>query len=118
MRISVYVLALIFFASGMAKLLSLQFEVDAFARWQYPIYFMYLVGVVEIIGAIGLLIPRFSALASLCLAGFMLGAVGTHFVHREWVMLVVASVIALVALWQGWSGRDVVAQLFSRGKPK
>ena len=117
-RISSYVLAIIFFASGVAKLLSLQFEVEAFTRWGYPISFMYFTGVIEVIGAVGLLIPRVSALASLCLAGFMLGAIGTHLAHKEWPMLAVAVSITLIALWRGWSDRAEVTQLLRSLWPK
>ncbi len=110
-RISSYILALIFFASGGAKLLSLPFEVDAFLRWGYPREFMYFTGIVEIIGAFGLLIPRLSSLSSLCLGGLMLGAIGTHLVHNEWLMLAVASFIAVAAFWRAWSGREEINQL-------
>lgn len=110
-RISSYILALIFFASGGAKLLSLPFEVEAFVRWGYPITFMYFTGIVEVSGAVGLLITRLSSLASLCLAVLMLGAIGTHLAHKEWLMLAVASSIAIAAFWRGWSGRGEVNQL-------
>jgi putative oxidoreductase len=110
-RISSYILALIFFASGGAKLLSLPFEVDAFLRWGYPREFMYFTGIVEIIGAFGLLILRLSSLSSLCLGGLMLGAIGTHLVHNEWLMLAVASFIAVAAFWRAWSGREEINQL-------
>jgi|TARA_B110000238_G_C15872892_1_gene330085 uncharacterized membrane protein YphA (DoxX/SURF4 family) len=110
-RISSYIIALIFFASGGAKLLSLPFEVEAFVRWGYPIEFMYFTGIIEVFGAIGLIIRRLSSLASLCLAALMLGAIGTHIVYKEWLMLAVASSIALVVFWRGWSGREEVNQL-------
>ncbi|WP_290888147.1 DoxX family protein [Arenimonas sp.] len=113
-RIAVYTLALVFAASGIAKLLSLPFEVEAFARWGYPPYFMYLTGVLEVAGAIGLLVRRVSALAALCLAGLMLGAIATHLVHREWAMLVLASGIAALAAWRGWSGRGEIRSLPGR----
>ncbi|MEW6997456.1 DoxX family protein [Colwelliaceae bacterium BS250] len=116
-RISSYIIALIFFASGGAKLLSLPFEVEAFARWGYPIEFMYFTGVVEFVGAIGLLIPRLSSFASLCLAVLMLGAIGTHIVHKEWLMLAVASAIALAAFWRAWFGRAEVKQLLITLRP-
>ncbi|MFT5813822.1 MAG: putative oxidoreductase [Psychroserpens sp.] len=106
-----YIIALIFFASSGAKLLSLPFEVEAFARWGYPIEFMYFTGVVEFVGAIGLLIPRLSSFASLCLAVLMLGAIGTHIIHKEWLMLAVASVIALAAFLRAWFGQTEVKQL-------
>ncbi|MFQ3210466.1 MAG: putative oxidoreductase [Colwellia sp.] len=116
-RISSYIIALIFFASGGAKLLSLPFEVEAFARWGYPIEFMYFTGVVEFVGAIGLLIPRLSSFASLCLAMLMLGAIATHLIHKEWLMLTVASAITLAAFWRAWSGRAEVKQLLITLRP-
>jgi len=113
-RIASYILALIFAVSGVAKLLSLPFEVEAFARWGYPPAFMYFTGVLEVAGAIGLLIPKLSALASLCLAALMLGAIGTHIIHGEWPMLAIATVIALLAVWRGWSDRAEILELTSR----
>lgn len=113
-RIASYLLAFIFAASGGAKLLALPFEVEAFARWGYSPNFMYFIGVLEIAGAIGLLIPRLSALASLCLAALMLGAIGTHLTHGEWPMFVVASAIAALATWRGWSGRAEILLLLIR----
>ncbi|KGJ86772.1 DoxX family protein [Colwellia psychrerythraea] len=117
-RILSYILALIFFASGCAKLLSLPFEVEAFVRWGYPSTFMYFTGIVEVFGALGLLITRLSSLSSLCLGGLMLGAIGTHLVHKEWLMLAVASSIALAAFWRAWSGRGEINQLLINLCPK
>lgn len=68
-------LALIFVASGLAKLASLEFELVAFERWGYPIWFMYLIGTIEVVGGIGLIIQRFSAAAGAALALMMIGAV-------------------------------------------
>ncbi|MBY6190680.1 DoxX family protein [Microbulbifer agarilyticus] len=110
-RIVSYVLALIFATSGGAKLLSLPFEVEAFERWGYSPVFMYTIGILEVIGAIGLLAPRVSALASFCLALLMLGAITTHLIHGEWPMLVVAVAIAFAAGCRGWSGRADIRNL-------
>ena len=112
-RILCYILALIFFASGGAKLLSLPFEVEAFARWGYSIEFMYFTGVIELVGAVGLLLPRLSSFTSLCLGGLMLGAIATHLAHNEWLMFSVASAIAVAAFWRGWSGREEIRQLIT-----
>lgn len=103
-RIVTYILALIFFASGMAKLFALPFEIAAFERWGYSMTFMYLVGVIEVAGGIVLLISRFSAIVSLALAAFMLGAIATHLIHQEWPMLAFATAITLAAAWRGWVG--------------
>ncbi|MFN2350286.1 MAG: DoxX family protein [Thioalkalivibrio sp.] len=109
-RIVSWVLALIFLLSGGAKLVGLEFEIEAFTRWGYPLWFMYLAGALEVIGGIALLVPRVSALASAGLAAFMIGAVATHVVHTEWAMLVVALAIMLTAAWRAWAGTsDILA---------
>ncbi|GAB2651211.1 DoxX family protein [Arenimonas aestuarii] len=107
-----YLLALVFVLSGAAKLLSLPFETDAFARWGYPLVFMYVIGALELAGAVGLLLPRLSALAGFCLSALMLGAVATHLRHGEWVMVGVALGILLAAFWCGWRQRSDLRRLF------
>lgn len=99
-----YVLAAVFLLSGAAKLAGLEFEIQAFERWGYPQWFMYLSAAIEIIGAIGLLIPRLSILAAACLALYMSGAVGTHVIHYEWPMTSIAAGIMLAAGWRAWEG--------------
>ncbi len=116
MKISIlsWVLALIFLLSGGAKLAGLAFEIAAFERWGYPLWFMYLTGALEVAGGLGLLLKRLSALAGVCLALLMVGAVVTHILHAEWSMLVAASVIFVLSLLRGWLGRDAIGLLFRR----
>jgi uncharacterized membrane protein YphA (DoxX/SURF4 family) len=114
LRIVSILLALVFAASGVAKLVSLPFEVEAFARWGYPPAFMYLTGVLELAGAVGLLLRPLAALAAFCLAGLMLGALGTHVLHGEWPMFALALVIASLCAWRGWVGRRELRALFRR----
>lgn len=107
-------LALIFLASGSAKLASLEFELAAFARWGYPLWFMYLTGVIEVLGGLLLLVPLLSALVAAGLGAFMIGAVATHAVHAEWPMLVLATAIMALGFWRGWAGRADIAALLRR----
>jgi len=58
--------------SGDPELVGL-FEAIGLGQW-----FRYLTGSVEVLGAIGLLVPRLSGLAALMLVATMLGAVSTH----------------------------------------
>ncbi|HEU4708114.1 MAG TPA: DoxX family protein [Methylophilaceae bacterium] len=99
-----YALAAVFLLSGIAKLAGLEFEVEAFQRWGYPEWFMILSGVIEVAGALGLLIPRLNMLVAACLALFMTGAVGTHIIHYELPMACIASGIMLAAGWLAWEG--------------
>lgn len=98
-------ISLIFLASGLAKLLSLDFETAAFARWGYPEGFMYFIGTLEVAGAIGLWQRKLTALAGLGLCVLMLGAAGTHAMHAEWPMLGVACIILLLTGTYTWRHR-------------
>ena len=106
-----FLIALIFLASGTAKLIPLEFEVVAFERWGYPMWFMTLTGVLEVAGGIAVLIPPLSALTSLALAGLMIGAVGTHVVNAEWPMMVLATAILVLCAWSGWVRRAQILAL-------
>jgi putative oxidoreductase len=107
-------LALIFLASGLAKLASLEFELVAFQRWGYPIWFMYLIGTLEVAGGIGLVVQRLSAAAGAALALMMVGAIGTHIVHSEWGMLAVASLIFLMSTARAYLGRADLRSLVTQ----
>jgi len=85
----------------------------AFERWGYPIWFMYLIGVVEVVGGIGLIIQRFSATAGAALALMMIGAIGTHVIHSEWGMLAAASLIFLMSAVRAYLGRTDVRSLIA-----
>lgn len=100
------VLSLVFLASGGAKLAGLEFEIVAFERWGYALWFMYFIGAVEVVGAVGLLVRRVAAAAAAGLALMMVGAMGTHVIHAEWGMLVAATVIFALSAARAFIGRD------------
>lgn len=92
-------LACIYLASGGAKLLSLSFEIEAFTRWEYPLWFMYFIGAAEVAGGIALLSGFLRKIAAPLLCALMIGAVITHIRFQEWPMFVVAlSILILSAL--------------------
>ncbi|WP_246128474.1 DoxX family protein [Pleionea sediminis] len=99
MKPLIYILGLIYTASGCAKLLGLGFELEAFARWGYPIYFMYFIGVCEVLGGLALIINILRHLAALGLSLLMCGALITHAINSEWVMLLVATIILVLTSW-------------------
>jgi len=111
MKAVTVLLALVFALSGGAKLAGLGFEIEAFARWGYPLWFMYAVGVAEAAGAAALLVSRLSAAAAGALAAMMIGALGTHVIHAEWGMLAVAAVIFGLSAWRAWHGRVAIGAL-------
>jgi uncharacterized membrane protein YphA (DoxX/SURF4 family) len=111
----ILVMASFFVLAGGMKLRGASAQVDNFAHWGYAPWFLYVIGVVEVVGGIGLLAPRLAVFAVLLLGGTMLGAALTHLVHNEMmavpVPLVVLGLLAvvgyvrrgpLVALYQQW----------------
>ena len=109
-------LAAFFLVAGGAKLASSASSSANFARWGYPGWFMYVVGVVEAGGAIALLIPRAAGFAAILLCGTMGGAALTHLAHGETtaapVPLVLLALVALV----GYARRAPVLALLVRIK--
>ena len=109
-------LTLIFLTAGGTKLAGLPVQADNFARWGYPGWFMYVVGVIETSGAIVLLIPRLAGFAALLLCSTMVGAALTHLLHDEMtaapVPLVLLAFVALV----GYARRESVLALLTRIK--
>ena len=75
----ILVLAFLFF--GGMKLMSPDQVVQNFQSWGYPDGFHYVVGVLEILGAIGLLLAPFARKAAIFLAVMMIGALGTHVLY-------------------------------------
>ena len=69
---------LAFIASGANKFLHLDATVDGFSKMGFPGWFAYLIAGAEVLGGIGLLVPRFTRLAAAGLIIIMLGAVWVH----------------------------------------
>jgi uncharacterized membrane protein YphA (DoxX/SURF4 family) len=94
------VLALQFAGGGLAKLAGAPELVDMFADIGAGQWLRYLVGALEVAGAVGLLVPRLSGLAALGLAGLMVGATITNlFILGEspWLPVGLLLVSALIA---------------------
>jgi uncharacterized membrane protein YphA (DoxX/SURF4 family) len=92
--------AALFLFAGVPKLLGVQQMVDQFNVVGLGQWFRYFTGVVEVLGAIGLLIPRTGRLAALLLSLVMVGAfiaIVTR-LHQGWyVPIIVLFVLLLIA---------------------
>ena len=71
-------LAVAFIASGGNKLLHLADTVKGFGGMGFPSWFAYFIAAAEVLGGIGLLVPRFTRLAALGLILIMIGAAYVH----------------------------------------
>ncbi|MDX3071925.1 DoxX family protein [Streptomyces sp. NPDC088354] len=69
------VLALFFaFASAMPKLIAHPSAVQSFDTIGYGTWFMYLIGTLELAGAVGLVLPRLAGITAIAFIGLMTGA--------------------------------------------
>jgi putative oxidoreductase len=71
-------LAVVFAAAGLAKLGGEPAMVQMFADIGAGAWLRYLVGALEVAGAVGLLVPRLTGAAALGLTGLMIGATVTN----------------------------------------
>jgi uncharacterized membrane protein len=94
------VLALQFAGGGLAKLAGSPALVELFADIGAGQWLRFVVGALEVAGAVGLLVPRLSGLAALGLAALMVGATVTNLFiigERPWLPLGLLLVAAVVA---------------------
>ena len=91
-------LAFQFSMAGLAKLFGEPAMVEMFATIGIGQWFRYLVGTLEIAGAIGVLIPRLSGLAALGLVCLMAGAALTNLVILEASPLLPLGLLAVAAI--------------------
>jgi len=90
------VVAAMFIMAGGTKVVGLPMHVEHFQKWGYPDWFRILIGIAEVAGGAGLLIPRLASFAAAGLAAIMLGAVYTHLAHDEAPQVVAPGVFLLV----------------------
>ncbi len=83
-------LALVFLYAGITKLegSSAVRWAERLTNWGYPAYASYVIGVFEILGGLGVLIPRWRRAAAAILVALMLGALGTHAIQAEFPRLI------------------------------
>lgn len=97
----------VFVVSGGSKLVAAESQVQDFARWGFPGWFLYGIGLLEVLGAILLVIPP-TRIAGVAMLGIvMVGAVATHTVNGEYgalgppivlgVLLTIAGIQALLS---------------------
>ncbi|GLZ35796.1 hypothetical protein Lesp02_79830 [Lentzea sp. NBRC 105346] len=92
------------FGDGLVR----KFDEIGFGQW-----LRYLTGVLEILGALGLLIPRLCGLAALGLVGIMVGAVGTELFLLAHGDAKLPALLGLVALVIAYFRRDTIQYLFA-----
>ena len=106
------VLAAFYVLASSGKLMSRSQWVELFKGWGFPNKFYLLIGALEMLGAIGLLIPPLAGYAAIGLIILMIGATATHLLNAEGLQmlrpLIVMVFLALVVyLRRPWPLKQV-----------
>ena len=109
------IVAAAFLAAGVAKLAGAPFMVDTFEQIGAGQWFRILTGVVEVVGAVALLVPGLASVGALWLGGTMVGAVATHLfvLHTSPVPAIVLGLLNAVVVYLR---RDELVALLHRVK--
>ena len=97
------VLAVSFVGAGAQKLGGTHYMVTMFGKIGAGQWLRYLIGTLEVCGAIGLLIPVLSGFTAVCLFALMAGATVTNVVisYNPWVP-VLFGVLSILVAWGRW----------------
>jgi len=105
-------LAVAFIAAGGGKLAGTAVMVDLFAKVGLGQWFRYFTGLLEVVGGIGLLFPRYAFYAAILLAIVMVGAVVAHVTvlggspAPAFMLLVLSGIIAFLRKPQTSPAKD------------
>jgi putative oxidoreductase len=99
-------LGIFFIAAGGAKLMGSPSQVERFAQWGYPIWFVYLTGIIEVGGGICLFIPKTQRYGIGVLSVTMVGAALTHLMAGEMGAVPVPLVLLGLLFLLAWMIRE------------
>lgn len=115
--ILVVLLALVFMGSGVGKLLGKSPMPENFTRWGYPLWFMSLTGLIELLGGVALLFPRLTTAGSAVLGATMIGAIVTHIKSGEGPMAAAPLILLVLLGIAGYLRRGEMKRMFGGPPP-
>lgn len=95
-----FLLTAVFVGAAGMKLTASEFEVSNFKRFGYPTWFMYAVGIAQLLGTVSLWVRGYVAYGALFLAAMMAGGVVSHLRAGDPVVMA-APALGLLALLCG-----------------
>ncbi len=99
-------LGIFFIVAGGTKLMGSQFQVEHFAQWGYPLWFVYLTGLIEVGGGLCLFLPKTQWSGIVVLSITMVGAALTHLRAGEMGAVPVPLVLLGLLLLLAWAIRN------------
>jgi len=94
-------MAALFLFAAFAKLSGQHMMVDEFGLLPVGQWFRYVVGLIEVVGGIGVLIPPWSGLAAILLLVVDVGAFFAQilFIHSDWIHTIIVGAILVALIW-------------------
>jgi uncharacterized membrane protein len=113
-------LALVFAMAGLAKVFGDPAMVEMFATIGIGQWFRYVVGALELAGAVGVLIPWLSGLAALGLVCLMVGATLTNVLvlGTSPLLPIVLLVVSALVAWGRWPRTRTLLTNSETGRPR
>lgn len=93
--------------AGVTKFTSAEMWTGLFADWGYPAGFAYVIGALEVVGALAFFVPRFATYGGTLIALIMAGAVFTIVTNPTDMQLLVPGVNLVVFAAVAYLRRDV-----------
>jgi DoxX-like family len=98
------------FSGGAAQLFKVKATVDGVTHLGYPVYFLTIIGIWKMLGAVAVLIPKFPILKEWAYAGFfftMTGAIFSHLAGGDAAKEFFGPVLLLVLTLVSWYFRPM-----------
>ncbi len=99
-------LGLLFLFAGGEKLWDPVGHAEEFAHWGYPLWFVYVTGIIEVVGGIALFIPTGRFIGVILLSVTMVGASMTHLRAGEMGAFPIPVILLLGLLTLAWTMRN------------
>ncbi len=109
-------LALGMLSTGIVQLMKVKADVDSIIHLGYPLYFLTLLGIWKILGAVAILIPKFPLVKEWAYAGFFFtlsGAIFSHIASGNSVNELFPSLLLLTLTLVSWYFRPADRKIVS-----
>ncbi|MBC6972427.1 DoxX family protein [Bacillus sp. Xin] len=95
------VLAIFILVGGFIKLFRIPFQIEHWQHYQYPLWFMSIIGFIEIVGAIGIIggiwNPYLALGSNILLVVLMVGAIHAHiFRAHQSILMIIPATLCLI----------------------
>lgn len=114
LKAAIFLPAVIFFLAGLSKIVDPTASYERFENWGYPTWFATVIGLVELCGAIALMISPLTGLAATVLGIDMLGAMLTHVNAGELNMLMTPLALFMAMAYVAYVKQAEILELYDK----